>query len=177
MNGTGHRDVGEYLSRLQRSMKDLPADRRDEIVSEIEDHIAEDLAGRPTATDADVRNVLERVGDPDEIAAEARERFGVRAGVRGTPWLEVIALMFLVIPFLGWIVGMVLVWVSDMWTRREKVIATALVPGGVIASSLLTVASGPRGLGPTEAALVSATLFLGIPAAIYLGIRLRAATR
>jgi hypothetical protein len=158
-------------------MRDLPSERRDEIVSEIEEHIAEHLAGRPAATDADVRNVLERVGDPDEIAAEARERFGVRASTLGTPWLEVIALVFLVIPFLGWIVGMVLVWVSHTWTTREKVIAAVLVPGGVIASSLLTLASGRGGLGPSESAVLSVTLFLGIPAAVYLGVRLRAATR
>jgi hypothetical protein len=72
---------------------------------------------------------------------------------------------------------MVLVWVSQVWTTREKVIATVLVPGGVIASSLLTIASGRGGLGPSEAAVLSVTLLLGIPAAIYLGIRLRAATR
>ena len=36
MNGTRHREVGEYLRRLQRSMADLPAERRDEILAEIE---------------------------------------------------------------------------------------------------------------------------------------------
>jgi uncharacterized membrane protein len=180
VNGTRHREVGEYLRRLQRSMRDLPADRRDEIVAEIEEHIAEDLAGQPSATDADVRNVLERVGDPDDIAAEARERFGVHVVTRGTPWLEVIALVFLVIPFLGWVVGMVLVWVSGMWTTRDKVIATVLVPGGVIATFLLTVGSshavgsGNGGVGPTEALVLWVTLLLGVPAAVYLGIRLRA---
>lgn len=63
MNGTRHREVGEYLRRLQRSMGDLPAERREEILAEIEEHIAEDLAENPAATDADVRNLLERVGD------------------------------------------------------------------------------------------------------------------
>ena len=50
MNGTRHREVDEYLRRLQRSMGDLPADRREEILAEIEEHIAEDLAGA-TLTD------------------------------------------------------------------------------------------------------------------------------
>jgi hypothetical protein len=64
-----------------------------------------------------------------------------------------------------------------VWTTREKVMATVIVPGGVIASSLLTIGSGRGSLGPSEAAVLSVTLFLGIPAALYLGIRLRAATR
>ena len=174
MNGTRHREVGEYLRRLQRSMGDLPAERREEILAEIEEHIAEDLAERPTATDADVRNTLERVGDPADIAAEAREPFGVQVTKPGTPWLEVIALVFLVIPFLGSVVGMVLVWVSGKWTTRDKVIATVLVPGGVIASFLLALGSGPGGLGSIETVVLAAPFFFGIPASIFLGVRLRA---
>jgi hypothetical protein len=148
-------------------MKDLPADRRDEIVAEIEEHIAEDLVRQPSATDADVRNVLERVGDPDDIAAEARERFGVHVATRGTPWLEAIALVFLVIPLLGWVVGIVLVWISGIWTTRDKVIATVLVPGGVIASSLLVFVFHVGGFGLVEAMVVWGTFFLGIPTAVY----------
>ena len=41
-----------------------------------------------------------------------------------TPWLEVIALVALVIPFLGWVVGVVLVWLSRLWTTGDKLIAT-----------------------------------------------------
>jgi uncharacterized membrane protein len=77
VNGTRHREVGEYLRRLQRSMGDVPAERREEILAEIEEHIAELLAENPAETEADVRNVLERVGDPEDIAAEARERFEI----------------------------------------------------------------------------------------------------
>lgn len=77
MNSTRHRAIGEYLHRLQEAMGDLPSERRDEILSEIEEHIAERMAELSTPRDADVRNVLEQMGDPDEIAAEARERFGV----------------------------------------------------------------------------------------------------
>ena len=64
MNGTRHREVGEYLRRLQRSMEDVPAERREEILAEIEEHIAELLAENPAETDADLRNVLECVGHP-----------------------------------------------------------------------------------------------------------------
>jgi hypothetical protein len=36
----------------------------------------------------------------------------------------VIALVLLVIPFLGWVVGVVLVWLSRLWTTRDKLIGT-----------------------------------------------------
>jgi len=68
----------------------------------------------------------------------------------------------------------VLVWVSGKWTTRDKVIATVVVPGGVIASFLVAVGTGPGGAGPLEAGLLWAPFLLGFPTAIYLGIRLRA---
>ena len=130
MNGTRHREVGEYLRRLQRSMADLPAERRDEILAEIEEHIAEDLAER--ATESDVRNVLERLGDPADIAAEARERFGIKPTRRS--WTDPAAIILLLIggfTIIGWFVGVVLLWISDAWTTRDKIIGTLVVPGGL----------------------------------------------
>jgi hypothetical protein len=62
-------------------MRDLPANRRDEIVAEIEEHISEGLAELPNETETEVRNMLERLGDPQDIAAEGRDRLGLqRAG-------------------------------------------------------------------------------------------------
>jgi hypothetical protein len=40
---------------------------------------------------------------------------------------------------LGWLVGAVLLWSSALWTFREKVIGTLLVPGGLGALLLVTV--------------------------------------
>ena len=37
----------------------------------------------------------------------------------------------LLIPFAGWLVGVVLLWVSSAWTRREKIIGTLVIPGGL----------------------------------------------
>ena len=130
MNGTRNREVGEYLRRLQRSMADLPVERRDEILAEIEEHIAEDLAER--ATESDVRNVLERLGDPADIAAEARERFGIKPTRRS--WTDPAAIILLLIggfTIIGWFVGVVLLWISDAWTTRDKIIGTLVVPGGL----------------------------------------------
>lgn len=135
MNGTRNREVGEYLRRLQRSMGDLPAQRRDEILAEIEEHIAAGLAELPTPTDADVRNVLERVGDPADIAAEARERFGIKPA--RPSWTDPAAIILLLVggfTIIGWFVGVVLLWISDAWNTRDKIIGTLVVPGGLAGS-------------------------------------------
>ncbi|HEY5195981.1 MAG TPA: hypothetical protein VIJ51_03025 [Solirubrobacteraceae bacterium] len=38
---------------------------------------------------------------------------------------------------MGWLVGLVLLWSSRLWTTREKLFGTLIVPGG-IATALLT---------------------------------------
>jgi hypothetical protein len=55
------------------------------------------------------------------------------------PWLEVITLVALLIPFLGWVVGVVLLWLSPSWTTREKRIGTLLALGvGALALAALS---------------------------------------
>ena len=199
MNGTRHREVGEYLRRLQRSMGDLPAERRDEILAEIEEHISEDLAERPAVTDADVRNVLERVGNPGDIAAEARERFGIKPARRS--WTDPAAVILLLIggfTIIGWFVGVVLLWISDAWNTRDKIIGTLVVPGGLagalgvgLASTGVqggscgpvetTVAPGacatvPSNLGNVVGLILALLLVIApIATAVYLSLRLRQA--
>jgi hypothetical protein len=183
--------IDRYLHDLQEQLGDLPADRRQELLDEVTEHIVQARAALEPETEAAVRTVLERLGDPADIAAEARERFGVTRGPAKptTPWLEVIALVLLVIPFLGWIVGVVLVWLSRLWTTREKLIGTLGGMSWVVAGlgTLSISAQGPRPVGspapvgPTEASLLEVVLFvvpfvLPIAAAIYLGIRLRGRT-
>jgi hypothetical protein len=68
-----------------------------------------------------------------------------------TPWLEVIALVALVIPFLGWVVG-VLVWLSRLWTTGDKLIATlgglSWVVAGLGGLSMAARGSTAVGSGP-----------------------------
>jgi hypothetical protein len=197
MNGTRHREVGEYIRRLQRSMGDLPDERRDEIVAEIEEHIAAGLAQLPAPTDADVRNVLERIGAPGDIAAEARERFEIRPATRA--WTDVAAIILLLIggfTVVGWFVGVVLLWISKVWTTRDKILGTLVLPGGLAGALGIVLAlgsagctvSGPVGgplrscvpsssplagpLGPIVAVLV---LVAPVVTAMYLGRRLSSA--
>lgn len=63
--------VDDYLRRLQAAASTLPAHRREELVSEIRDHLQEALRQAPADDALAVRNALERLGAPEEIAAAA----------------------------------------------------------------------------------------------------------
>ncbi len=65
--------VDDYLRRLDAAASALPAHRRDELVSQIRDHLQEALRQAPAGDKAAVRNVLERLGPPEEIAAAATD--------------------------------------------------------------------------------------------------------
>jgi uncharacterized membrane protein len=140
MSTTPDKLVERYLKHLEVELDDLPRDRRREIVDEIAGHIAEARAGLEHETEADVRNILEGLGDPPEIAADARERFEIQVPAQIALYkpglIEVGALVLLLIgglilPFVGWLVGVVLLWVSNAWNVRDKVIGTLFVPGGL----------------------------------------------
>jgi predicted permease len=102
-------------------------------VDEISEHIAEARADLESENEAAIRTLLDRLGDPEDIAAEARERLGIRP--KGSGW-DVVALIMLlvggvILPVIGWIIGVVLLWVSETWTTREKLVGTLVVPGGL----------------------------------------------
>jgi hypothetical protein len=138
MGTTPDKLVERYVKHLEIELDDLPRDRRSEIVDEIAGHIAEARAGLEHETEADVRNILDGLGDPVEIAADARERFDVRPATSASykpGWIEVGALVLLlvgglIVPIFGWLIGVVLLWVSNAWNLRDKVIGTLFVPGG-----------------------------------------------
>jgi uncharacterized membrane protein len=199
MTRTRPRAVGEYLRQLERSLKDLPTDRRNEIVAEIEEHIDGRLAelGEEPG-EAGIRNVLERLGDPADIADEARDRFAITP-VRAR-WTDTAAVIALPIPFIGWLVGSALVWMSQVWTTREKLIGTGAIAVTLLLGLVTTVASsggadestavptGPgqdpaglipeatdSGLGILEIVFIASWLLIPLLAAIYLGMKLRRA--
>lgn len=121
--------VDGYLGRLELELHDLPPERRREIVDEIRGHIAEERRTIRDESDTDLLNLLDRLGDPSEIAAEAR---GDRAAAT-TPSenrlgvLEILAVLFTV---LIWPVGVILLWASPAWSTRQKLIGTLVPPGG-----------------------------------------------
>ena len=136
--------VGEYLRDLDRALGGLPRDRRREIVDEVSEHIAEGREELEPDDEAGLRNLLDRLGEPEQIAAEARDRYGVPTRDRG--WVEIAAIVLLLIggffAGVGWLVGVVLLWLSSIWTLRDKVIGTLLVPGGLATAGYLFFAVG-----------------------------------
>lgn len=145
MNPTPDSLVEEYLDRLDDELSDLPRARRRELVQEISEHVTEARAELPAESGAGIRNLLDRLGDPADIAADARERFGVLPKKRGL--LEIATLVLLlvggvVLPVIGWLVGVVLLWVSSVWSTRDKLIGTLVVPGGLALPLFLTVFAG-----------------------------------
>lgn len=127
--------VARYLAQLQSALRDLPPGRREELLDEVSEHIAAARAELgPQPTKAQIRTMLERVGDPDAIAAEASP-----AQVNSVPrpgWREVVTLILLpiggiIIPLLGWFIGVALLWTSEHWSVRSKLIGTLVVPGGL----------------------------------------------
>ena len=101
MSTTPDKLVERCLKHLEIELDDLPRDRRREIVDEIAGHIAEARAGLQHETEADVRNILEGLGDPADIAEDARERFEIHPPAPAPPfkpgWIEIGALIMLLI--------------------------------------------------------------------------------
>jgi hypothetical protein len=140
MNATvADRLVAEYLARLDAALRDLPAARREELLEQVTEHIATARAELgDEASEADIRTLLERLGDPAAIAADADERRadGIEPARPRPGWREIAALVLLpiggiVIPVIGWFVGVALLWSSDQWSARSKLIGTLVVPGGL----------------------------------------------
>ena len=62
--------IEEYLRQLDHVLVPLPGPRRAQLVAEIADHIAAAREQLDNPSEADIRNLLDRIGRPEDIAAE-----------------------------------------------------------------------------------------------------------
>jgi len=142
VNSSDDELVEQYLARLYAAAGGMPADRRLDLIDEISVHIAEARAADP-GQPGGVRAVLDQLGSPEDIVRAA----GVAAGgappsrADGMGALEIAAVIALlvggiVIPVAGWVVGVVLLWMSPVWRTRDKLLATLVWPGGLAAPIL-----------------------------------------
>ena len=181
--------VDDYLRRLEDAAAHMQRARRAELVAEIRGHIDTALRQEQAAGEAAVRNVLDRLGPPEAIveAAEPLSRHGDQHAGK----LEIVALIALIVPVIGWLIGTVLVFASRIWSRRDKLIAAVLLLLPIVVLSLSFVAAGPSGSedstppghtspvgekveDPIEPGLEGLVLFAaGAPSALYLGWQLR----
>ena len=135
--------IDEYIGRLRAAAGRLTVDRCAELVDEVREHISAALAEVGQRDEATVRNILERLGQPEDIVAAEAEPDGPAPAWATAPktpavaldrWggVEVVALLLLTVgavllPFVGPLLGLVFVWLSTRWTPRQKAIATAIV--------------------------------------------------
>jgi hypothetical protein len=148
----------DYLRELDQALAGVDATT----AAELRDGIAESLQG---LDDAAARAHITELGDPAFVAASARGALADVAAVGPTPLprtgtsslayllsaLAVFALAGFVIPVIGWIGGVVMLWISPIWRRGEKWAATliplgsfAAVIGVGVSAALGAAASMPR---------------------------------
>lgn len=135
--------IDGYLARLRDTARDLPAAARKELLDDMRGHIAEARAHEPEETDATILNILDRLGEPRVVVADARERLGIGPAAPYRPGLLETAGLVLVAFF--WPVGMVLVWMSPAWSVRDKLVGTLVPLAGYIALFVGAAATGPTG--------------------------------
>lgn len=126
-----HPQVAEFRRRLQTAVRRLPRSQSEQLLEQIDSHLEEAIS--PASTEADIRAVLDRLGNPEGIAQAAAPG---QEGTPGTPYREISALILLTVgsvllPLVGWLAGVFLLWTSSRWHLREKLLGTLIWPGGL----------------------------------------------
>jgi len=144
--------VRSYLHELEGALRGMPAAERQEIIG----GVREELTGLDEAAASER---IELLGDPAFIAAQAREAAGdvTPAGRESFGYAVVASLLVafggIVVPILGWIVGLGMVWFSRTWSVGEKLIGTLAAPVlgaiGVAVSLLLETSATAESASPT----------------------------
>lgn len=144
-----HPLVTSYLGRLRSESLRLPEDQAHELLVDIDAHLAEALP--QGAGEAQVRQVLDRLGEPAELvdaagaaprrdpALQDQARGSGREALAGMLLLGAAVLFpfwFFSVPM--WVAGLVLVALSPRWSQREKILA-ALSWGTLLPVAWVTV--------------------------------------
>ena len=118
--------------------------------------VAEELEGLDAAA---ATSHIETLGDPAFIAAEARDGAGARPTSASTAasaglaprraseerWYVIVTAALiefggLVVPLGGWVAGIMMLWASSLWTRREKLVATSVPPSfGIVLFGIFAI--------------------------------------
>ena len=130
----GEELIAGYLARLEAALAPVPESRRNELLEDVRQHIAEARMALVDETDTGVLNILDRLGDPAEMAAAELGRAEPPPTQRTSRALEIAAIVLLI---LFWPVGVVLLWISDVWTTRDKLVGTLVPPGGFLGTLVI----------------------------------------
>lgn len=138
-----NRLVDDYIDGLARAAQSLPAARREELLDDVRSHVAESGA----TTEAEVRNVLERLGSAEEILAEYEDAPGPPPRAEPRLRFQEYAVLVLLplggfLFIVGWLVGVALLWASDRWRTGEKLLATVFPPFGYLSFAIAGLLPG-----------------------------------
>jgi uncharacterized membrane protein len=153
--------VKDYLDRLDAAARPLAAGRRHELMDEVQEHIEADLARAGQGDEATVHEILDRLGPPEAIVAAelgsgpsgaSEASLILSAWQRGLGISELLAILLLtfgavVAPVIGPAIGLVLTWVSTRWSRRTKLVITAVALVLLVLPVVLLMAVGSHGPG------------------------------
>ena len=68
--------VSDYFSRLKQALAPLPRSRRDQLLDDLHEHVTMAPADLADESELSVREILEHLGMPEEIATEALAGYG-----------------------------------------------------------------------------------------------------
>lgn len=142
-----HPLVEEYLRTLRAEAARLPDDQAGELVADIEEHL--EVAVPDGATEAEIRNVMERLGTPAELVdaagppapAPATRSFASPAGAIVCLLAAEILCVLLPVSVPLWIVGLVMMARAQVWDERQKWLGFIGLGSG-FAVALVFVAAG-----------------------------------
>jgi YVTN family beta-propeller protein len=125
--------VNDYFERVERALAPLPRSRRDQLLDELREHVATARPDLAEDSEVSVREVLERLGDPEDIAAEALGDDSRPQGGQGR--------------------------LSRLLTRRMVITSTVIVVVLALAATLVVALSGSS--TPVRAEAVASTVNVG----------------
>ncbi len=181
-----------YLAELDRASLALSPDRRAELREQISDHLAVELAG--ATTDEQARDVLERLGDPADLVAEAAADQPVPADVSasarpsaaargaGPSAGEIAALLLLgvggvALPLIAPAIGVLFMRSTPRWTAAHVRGAWLILSVGLLAVllgvGLATIPNPPAIAGVVALILIAVIAAVGPVAALYAATRPR----
>ncbi|GAA1583065.1 hypothetical protein GCM10009804_44440 [Kribbella hippodromi] len=124
--------VDAYLKDLAKAAEQLPASRRTELIDDMKAHIAEERAAGATS-ESEIRQILERLGDPKEIVAAATEGLvlvEVPPKLRPLDMAALAVVFFgpflpgIVLPAVAYMIGIGMLWMSNRWNVAWKLVGT-----------------------------------------------------
>ena len=142
--------VDEYLGRLKVALADLPPDRRQQLIVSITDHISEARSTLHANSEVAVRDILDRVGQPEDIAAEALGDQTTPPVLRSTRIRRLVTIGVAVVVVLGIVLGTFLATrINNATPGIATSATTSTVPNGTASTTTVARRVVPSVVGLT----------------------------